>query len=505
MKKIEYQSVSVFPKLAWVAMIDEKQDVITVYHGKYIECGRDWFIEGIWDGPFEAGNFHETDLVFGTGMRTEGNKIYFVSSSSFADRLYYMFYQDRLLVSNSLPCLLALTDIDMDPRRDYAQFFKSIEKDFENYEKELPVRNGCGKILNILGDNLVYSSGKVTIEAKPSKHHFSDFNSLNAFMSETFQRLKNNWECPVRKNKLMTFSTISTGYDAAAISYFAAQAECHNFFTCFSSDVIGPKFLRSERKKVDDGSHIAKHMGKTCIKFDRYDFKRDLSNEIYLFPGMPNARLTNFLPMINYLDRLDQPSILFTGIGGDRAWGSDLSDNNYDYGVISLSEIRLKAGFIHCPLLFWLSRFRPLLLEISSSNDMKQWSVRSVYDRPIPRRILEEGGIPREAFGYVKKGGWNRFRIPNRPFDPQLRKQYYKFLITNNLCPRWKITFFPIVSLLYFLYWNLEIITIVLWNKIGFFNGRLKRAMPPFARIAHSTFPWAIKIIADKYRERLLF
>ena len=499
MKRIDYRATRAFPKLAWVTIIDEKQTLITVYHGKYVECRSDWFIEGIWDRPFEDGNFHETDMVFGTGMKVTDEKIIFISSSSMADRLYYAFYEGRLLVSNSLPCLVAHTHMDVDPKKDYAEFYQSIKKGFKKYEREIPVQDGCEKILNVLRDNLVYSSGKVTIETKPQKHHFSDFISLHTFMREAFLRLKNNWECPTRENRLTAFSTISTGYDSTAVSYFAAKEGCHSFFTCVSSCATGPKFLRSKRKIMDDGSHIAGYMGKTCIKFDRHDFKKDLSNELYLFPGMPNTRLTNFLPMINHLDRLSKPSILFTGIGGDDAWGTEFNDDDYDFGAISLSEIRLKAGFIHCPFLSWLSQFRSLLLEISGSEDMKQWSIRSVYDRPIPRRILEEGGIPREAFGYIKKGGWKYFRIPNRPFDPQLRKQYYNFLTTNNLCSRWEITCFPIVSLLY---WTLKIMNMTL-RKLSGSKSHFKDIRRPYARIAHSTFPWAVKMIADDYRKKI--
>ncbi len=36
---------------------------------------------------------------------------------------------------------------------------------------------------------------------------------------------------------------------------------------------------------------------------------------------------------------------------------------------------------------------------------MAPWSLASDYNRPIPRRILEEKGVPRESFGQVKKGG----------------------------------------------------------------------------------------------------
>ena len=497
MNRIKYQAINVFPKLAWIAIIDEKQELITVHHGDYVECHDHWFIEGIWDGPFDTGNFHETDLIFGSGMKIEGEKITFVSSSSHAERLFYASHQQKFFVSNSLPCLLVFTDIDLDPVKDYAKFFQSIEGGFGKYDKDVPVRDGCDKILNIIGDNLVYSSGKVSIETKTKKHHFSDFKSLINFIQEAFQRFKNNWESPSRKNKLQTFSTISTGYDSAAVSYFAARAGCHQFFTCVSSNMVGITCLINEQKIKDDGSCIAGFMGGQCIKFDQKDFKQDLDNEIYLFPGMPYTRLTNFLPMINHLDRLNKPSILFTGIGGDYAWGSDPKDSEYyDYGVLSLSEIRLRAGFIHCPFLSWLGQFRPLLLEISRSEEMKQWSIGNEYNRPIPRRILEEGGIPRKDFGYVKKGGWKLWRIPNRPFHPQLQQQYYNFLLMNNLCSKFKITCFPVASLLFW-------VKLILWEN-GIIKGHFNDVKLPFANIAHSTFPWAVGKIADQYRQSIV-
>ena len=36
------------------------------------------------------------------------------------------------------------------------------------------------------------------------------------------------------------------------------------------------------------------------------------------------------------------------------------------------------------------------------SDEMKEWSVGGEYDRPIPRRIVEEAGIARESFGMKK-------------------------------------------------------------------------------------------------------
>jgi hypothetical protein len=35
---------------------------------------------------------------------------------------------------------------------------------------------------------------------------------------------------------------------------------------------------------------------------------------------------------------------------------------------------------------------------------MKKWQLNNNYDRPIPRRIIEEAGVPRELFGLNKHG-----------------------------------------------------------------------------------------------------
>lgn len=44
------------------------------------------------------------------------------------------------------------------------------------------------------------------------------------------------------------------------------------------------------------------------------------------------------------------------------------------------------------------------LAALSNSKEMKPWSVREIYDRPIPRRIAEEAGVKRNDFGQLKAG-----------------------------------------------------------------------------------------------------
>lgn len=44
-------------------------------------------------------------------------------------------------------------------------------------------------------------------------------------------------------------------------------------------------------------------------------------------------------------------------------------------------------------------------VDVTVEEDMKPWTLGNSYDRPIPRRILEEFGIERNAFGQKKYGG----------------------------------------------------------------------------------------------------
>ena len=77
-------------------------------------------------------------------------------------------------------------------------------------------------------------------------------------------------------------------------------------------------------------------------------------------------------------------------------WRSDQSGS-------SLGEWRLRVGFIHVPLPCLGAEHYPDTQRISRSPEMRPWVLGRRYDKPIPRRILEEAGVPRGTFGEVKR------------------------------------------------------------------------------------------------------
>ena len=98
---------------------------------------------------------------------------------------------------------------------------------------------------------------------------------------------------------------------------------------------------------------------------------------------------------------------MITGYSGSRVW--DTSDVSYpnlrrgDQSGLSHTEARLHLGYIHCPVPFIGGTQASSIRRLGRSEAMYPWSVGSDYDRPVCRRIIEEAGVPRNAFGQAKK------------------------------------------------------------------------------------------------------
>ena len=84
---VEYQRSAALPKLAWIATLDLRSNRLRVDHGSAVECRPEWMVEGVWDGRFADGDFHRGAHLFGSGMRLDGDAIYFMPSCALVDRL----------------------------------------------------------------------------------------------------------------------------------------------------------------------------------------------------------------------------------------------------------------------------------------------------------------------------------------------------------------------------------------------------------------------------------
>jgi hypothetical protein len=86
------------------------------------------------------------------------------------------------------------------------------------------------------------------------------------------------------------------------------------------------------------------------------------------------------------------------------------------------------VGLINCPVPYWGVDHVSSIVDISSSPAVAPWSVGGEYDRPICRRLVEEAGVPREAFGQRKKATTLSERRHRRPVTAEARASYDEFM-----------------------------------------------------------------------------
>ena len=131
------------PMLAWVAEVDPAGRVaLRCGHG--VEVGEGFFVEGVWDGPFAASGFYDSSAFFGTGGLLRPDGVGFAASIAIIDWIFEATRPGRVVVSNSLPLLLATLGERLDPRAaDFARINDSITDGIDVYADTLPTETGA--------------------------------------------------------------------------------------------------------------------------------------------------------------------------------------------------------------------------------------------------------------------------------------------------------------------------------------------------------------------------
>lgn len=443
------------PKLAWIANVDLQEQRTMVSHGQWIEVFEQGFVEGVWDGAFAGTAFDRTPNVFGSGAVVRGEEITFVSSTSTTDYLYWRSSESgsRVSVANSLPLLLAATDDELDPRvEDYDLINDSILSGINRYVREIPTKNGV--VNRLMHWNLRVALGEISEQDKPLPPTFATFHDYFAYLSTTYGLLATNAKDASRSNPLAIFSTQSKGYDSTAANAVAKNHGIDLVFTVTKGK--GKGYFANEDRLVevdDDGTAICAHFGLTCAQIERRALEVDSSME-YLFYACMHATGDFNLQQIGA--HVERPTIVITGCLGEiwyPAWYNigqpDLLNADLvrgDLGNHGLTEVRLQAGYGQLAFPYIGARSRADIFRITESEEMMPWRLQTTYDRPIPRRISEEAGLPRNMFGQVKMASVLEYPTPIIPIGDKLRRDYIAFLVQNRVLKRRQVFLLPVVQ-----------------------------------------------------------
>ncbi|GEM18800.1 hypothetical protein NONS58_01610 [Nitrosococcus oceani] len=234
-----------------------------------------------------------------------------------------------------------------------------------------------------------------SVVPKPSvNRELVNFGQYLGFLESTMEQLAENIYSPIRPKRLRMLGTLSAGYDSPTLMALASGVGCDEAI-CFD---------RTHLNEEDSGESIAGYLGVRPIVLSGTAWRHLQKPEIPFIAANSMGEEVRFSAAAETL----AGRVLLTGYHGDKMWGKrtkHLGPNvvRGDPSGLGLTEFRLWAGFIHCPVPFWAVRSINAVSRISNDPEMSQWDISDEYSRPICRRIVENKGVPREAFGMKKR------------------------------------------------------------------------------------------------------
>jgi hypothetical protein len=449
--ELRSQSNAGLSRLGWVATVNRTTGLVTLLHGPLVEVHSNFFIEGVWNGPFELGDFGDTDCVFGTGGIIADDYVRFVTSAATVDYLYYKENRQKVTVSNSLPLLLASVRDALDPQcLEYPKICNSVMDGINAYLKDIPTKKGT--VRRVTYRNLNVSHKQIWESDKVLPAKFNCFEDYRGYLRDNYAAIAANARSSARAHPVEILSTQSTGYDTTAVNSIARPYGIDKVFTV-SQAKSNFYLAHNDDGKLpdDDGGSICEAMGLPFIRLNRKAFIEEFDQEALYYCALHQNQDANLKDVAKHIKNV---TLLLTGTYGS-IWDTKKAFSNRvvldsdlkrsDLSTHGLSEFRLVVGFIQVPLAYIGARRMEDILNITESSEMDSWRLGNTYDRPIARRIAEEAGVPRSLFGQSKKGSVVIFCAPSIPYGTALRKQFFDFLVANKLMARPTTWLWPIV------------------------------------------------------------
>lgn len=359
-----------------------------------MEVAEDWYCEAVWAGDFQSGDFDQTDVVAGSGGRIRRGVVAFVSSGSTVDRLQSLEAGGLVWVSNSLACLMATVGASVDPA--YGGYYRDASSIIEGLDRyKRTVSTSVGEVQLTYFDNLAWDGSQLRLHRKPDERRdLSTFAAYRAFLAANLQAVAGNLASRGRKSPLRMLGTLSSGYDSTAISTLAKPFGLTEVIT----------FDQARRGGDDSGEGVARILGLQAHRIGREAWRAVDFAEVPFIASYSSGEDVVF----RGAEALLGGRVLITGYYGDKMWSrlaKSLSEQivRSDPSGLALTEYRLWVGFIHCTPAVWGVKQAREVNALSNSPEMKAWDFGAGYSRPFCRRVGEEAGIPRHAFGVRKR------------------------------------------------------------------------------------------------------
>lgn len=394
------------PRLAWLYE-QQAEGEVELIHGRDVDVFPEGCFEGCHVGSWEAKNFDQVGEVFGSGVRLRDGVVRFVPPSHTLEALYVYVYGGGHAVSNSLLTLICRFDLSLPYDPHHGRKFCSIVHGIDAYERTL-ARLPSGTLSRVFSENFhLERNGRIVTTPKPEHIRFHDYRSYRDEVVRTLAEAFSNAAHAQRSQRYRPLATVSSGYDSACAAALARAAGCDEAVT----------LANASDGQDDSGVPVADALGMTTVVRERTRLAADCESVMVFYASGMGAE--DYSHQVFWPDLPDR--ILITGFHGDKLWDLHAEPtaviHRGDTSGCSFQEFRLRVGFLHIPVPMIAVRQHAHINAIAHSEEMSPYSVGGNYDRPIPRRVLEEQGVPRKAFGQTKKAvimafHWNQKSLP---------------------------------------------------------------------------------------------
>lgn len=424
--QFRYHPISTLPSLAWYARVDRGSETVPVFHGMSVETRPEGFIEGAWDDRFASLNFIAATVVAGTGGIAEHDRIRFSTSTDHLGPLFSIVKGSSVHVSNSPAFVLTMAEEEPDdiyPFYDH-DILRIFRQGLYCPHGRLTLKSSIALGVHFSTIISVDQHGSVGFDSHRLCVRPRDYQSYKGLLVDAMRRVLENGSDPARKRRYRPLASLSKGYDSTAATVLAKLVGCTDAFSYVDERRPDPKY--------DSGASNARFfLDMSCKVYSRWQYLELDGVEAEFGYNTANS----MAPLAAVEDDL-AGRVLIVGETGDVIWNpkaarvaNRLSKPWMRFSLgLSPIEFRLRVGYHAFAPPSIGARHNRLIYDIATSEAMRPWSVGGDYDRPIPRRIAEEAGLPRDRFGIRKAASSHSHLSEPSRFSENALNDYRRFV-----------------------------------------------------------------------------
>lgn len=383
-----------WPALAWAARIGRDGGVV-LFAGDAVERTDDGLLAAAWSGPFATTSPFDATTSIGTALRLLPDRIEALCGNAGPDVLFLHRGEQGVVLANGLP--IALAAAGDAPLPDYPFYNHDLMAYLVGgppLGTTLPMRRGTLTPFyrGIALGGPAWRAALLPLRPMP---RCADFAAYRAMLVAETAALFANAADPARRQRYAPIATMSSGYDSVAAAVIARDAGCTDALTWREASMAEPGTL-------DSGEENAARLGLSTavLTTHAYRTRGDLPELEFIAAGYggPQVMMAGSEPHLS-------GRLIVTGFAGDYLWDRDYAPRPGPAicgGFSALSfHLRLPALAVAVPMIGAADEPAPLGV-LSRAAEMAPWTLGGDYDRPIPRRLAEEAGLPRGSFAQRK-------------------------------------------------------------------------------------------------------